>query len=479
MTEASNNPKLEPAVFVIFGITGDLSRRYLLPALYHLIKDGLLHEHTEIVGITRREVTAKELLDSTELCINETDGICEPDVLKKMYGMVSMHQMDLTDPSQYDQLKKDLDDMEVRRGICMNRLFYLSIPPQVYGPIVRLLGEHHLQDGCQHGNAKSRLLVEKPFGYDVQSAEDLISETGKFFSEEQIFRIDHYVAKETVQNILTFRSANPLFEAVWDKQSISHIQVTATEIIDIEGRATFYEEVGALRDFIQSHLLQLLAIVAMEQPKHLSADEIHAAKLGLLNSIKPVNEAEVWSQTVRGQYDGYKQDVGNSSSHRETYAAVRLSIDNDRWRGVPILIRTGKALDKKETKITMVFRGHNGVADSLRFRIQPQEGIALHVLAKKPGFDDAMQPVVMDFSYQQAFDDHGHPDAYERVLVDAVRGDHTLFSTSAEILASWRVVEDIVQAWDKSDKDLHVYKKGSTGPEAADILAKEAGCGWL
>jgi len=479
MSDNSTNPKLEPAVFIIFGITGDLSRRYLLPALYHLIKDGLLHEHTEILGVTRRDVSVKELLDSTELCVNESDGTCDPEVLKKMHVMVSMRQMDLTDPEQYEQLKSALDDIEEKRGICMNRLFYLAIPPQVYGPIVRLLGEHHLQDGCRHGKAHSRLLVEKPFGYDLKSAEDLIAETGKYFSEEQIFRIDHYVAKETVQNILTFRSANPLFEAVWDNKSISHIQITAAEKIDIEGRSTFYEEIGALRDFVQSHLLQLLAILAMELPKQLSSEEIHEAKLKLLKAVKPVTEDEVWDRTVRGQYEGYKQDVGNPDSFRETYAALKLSIDNEHWRDVPVLIRTGKALDKKETKLTIVFRGHNGIADSLRFRIQPQEGIALHVLAKKPGFDDTMQPVIMDFSYQQAFDDHGHPDAYERVLVDAVRGDHTLFSTSDEVLASWRILENVVQAWEESGKDLQMYKKGSAGPESADELAKSAGCGWL
>ena len=479
MDNFSAKPKLEPAVFVIFGITGDLSRRFLLPALYHLIKEGFLHEHTEILGVTRRKVSAKELLDSTELCINETDGTCDPVVLKKMYGMVSMRQMDLTDSNDYIQLKNALDEMEEQRGICMNRLFYLAIPPQVYGPIVRLLGENYLQDGCRHGRAQSRLLVEKPFGYDVQSAEELIADTGKYFSEEQIFRIDHYVAKETVQNILTFRSANPLFEAVWDKKYISQIQVTATEKIDIEGRTTFYEEIGALRDFVQSHLLQLLAILAMEQPAQLTADDIHAARLKLLKAVEPVAEDQVWVQTVRGQYDGYKQDVGNPRSTMETYAAVKLAIDNDRWRDVPVLIRTGKALDKKETKLTIVFRGHNGIADSLRFRIQPQEGISLHVLAKKPGYDDTMQSVVMDFSYQQAFDDHGHPDAYERVLVDAVRGDHTLFSTSEEVMASWRILENVVQAWDGADQELHVYAKGTTGPEAAKKLAEETGCDWL
>jgi glucose-6-phosphate 1-dehydrogenase len=479
MSKTSSNPALEPAVFVIFGITGDLSRRYLLPALYHLVKEDLLHEHTEILGITRRNVTSKELLDSTELCVHEIDGVCDTAIIKKMHDMISMKQMDLTDGTQYENLKKTLDDIENKHNICMNRLFYLSIPPQVYGPIVRQLGEHGLQDGCSHGTARSRLLAEKPFGYDLCSAEDLIRETGKYFAEEQIFRIDHYVAKETVQNILTFRSANPLFETIWNNQHISHIQVTATEQIGIEGRAIFYEELGALKDFVQSHLLQLLAILAMEQPLHLTSNYIHTAKLNLLNCVKPIAEDMVWEQTVRGQYEGYKQEVNNLESNRETYAAIQLSIDNDRWRNVPILIRTGKALDKKETKLSIIFRGSKDAANSLRFRIQPHEGIALHVLAKKPGYDDTMQPVVMDFSYQQTFDDHGHPDAYERVLVDAVRGDRTLFSTSDEVLASWRILENAVQAWNVSGRDLKLYKKGSSGPQAAVQLANNAGCGWL
>lgn len=479
MASSATKPNLEPAIFVIFGITGDLSRRYLLPALYHLIKEGLLHEQTKIVGVTRRDVTTKQLLEDPKLWSNEADRKADEKVLSKMSSMLNMWQMDLTKASDYQELKAKLDAIEDEEGICLNRLFYLSIPPQVYGPIVRLLGENHLQDGCQHGRAHSRLLVEKPFGYDLHSAEELIAETGKYFSEEQIFRIDHYVAKETVQNILTFRSANPLFEAVWDKKYISQIQVSACEKIDIEGRATFYEEVGALRDFIQSHLLQLLAILAMEPAKQMTSEAIHTAKLELLKAVKPIAGDKVWEDSVRGQYDGYRQEVKNPDSIRETYAALKLSIDNDRWKNVPVLIRTGKAMTKRETKLSIIFRGEDKIADSLRFRIQPEEGIALHVLAKRPGFDDTLQSVVMDFSYQQAFDDHGHPDAYERVLVDAVRGDHTLFSTSQEVLASWRIIENVAEAWGKSGKELYPYQKGSDGPEEASKLAEATGCGWL
>ncbi|HUD10045.1 MAG TPA: glucose-6-phosphate dehydrogenase [Candidatus Saccharimonadales bacterium] len=480
MAKSSEQPALEPAIFIIFGITGDLSQRKLLPALYHLIKSDLLHANTEIVGVTRRDVSADDLLNSVELCVNETEKVCDPVVLKKMRSMISMQQVDLTDSGDYTKLKSYLDGIEEKHAICMNRLFYLSIPPQVYAPIVQLLGKSGLNNSCIHGVAKSRLLIEKPFGYDLASAKELIAETGKVFHEDQIFRIDHYVAKETVQDILTFRFSNPLFAAIWDNRYISHIQITATEKIDIENRAIFYEETGALCDFIQSHLMQLLALLTMAEPSKLTSQTIHEAKIDLLDTVQTVSAADVWKDTVRGQYDGYREEVHNPGSIRETYAAVKLAIDSPQWRGVPVIIRTGKALAKKETKLSIIFCSKDGaIANSLRFRIQPDEGISLNLLAKQPGYEMTTRPVSMDFNYGQTFNDHGHPDAYERVLVDAVRGDHTLFSTSAEVLASWRILENVVQAWSTSDKDLHKYRKGTTGPSAVDELAAKTNAEWL
>jgi glucose-6-phosphate 1-dehydrogenase len=473
-------PKLEPAIIVIFGITGDLAQKKLLPALYHLAKDNLLDKNTEIVGVTRRNITAKELLDNVELCINEEDGICDPLAMKRMEELVSMQQVDLTNGDDYDKLKQQLDALEEKHGVCMNRLYYLSIPPQVFSPIVRLLGTHGMNASCQHGKAATRLLIEKPFGYDVVSARELISETGQYFGEEQIFRIDHYVAKETVQDILTFRFTNPLFASTWDAEHIERIIIVAKESIGIEGRVTFYEETGALRDFVQSHLLQLLAILTMDEPTELTAESIHASKLKLMKAIQHISSATVETDAVRGQYDSYRKEVGNPHSRTETFAAIRTTIKNPRWEGVPIVLLTGKAIssgDPKVQKLTELrvdfkpLASHQTV-NTLCFRIQPNEGISLELQVKKPGFEYETQEVAMEFNYQQAFNDNGHPDAYERVLVDAIRGDRTLFATSEEVLAAWDVVEAVVQHWSKNDHGLELYKVGSEGPQRTEELFK-------
>lgn len=466
----NSSVKLEPSIIVIFGITGDLSHRYLLPALYHLFKDGLLHEKTQIIGISRREMSAQELLDQVELCVNEVDNICDPDTLKKMYEHARMFQMDLVNLADYKRLRTTLDEIEEQSGVCMNRLYYLSIPPQVYDPIITLMGRAGLNTSCQHGNAQTRLLVEKPFGYDLNSAETLIHDTEKVFAENQIFRIDHYLAKETVQNILTFRFNNPIFEALWNREHISQIEIYASEKITIEGRAQFYEPIGALRDFIQSHLLQILAIVTMDQPSSMDSDSIHASKQKVLNQVVPIAPNKVRELTVRGQYEGYRDEVKNPGSTTETFAGIRTTINNDRWRDVPIIIWTGKALAEKQNEICITFKGQSNEANQLRFRLQPNEGIEIDLMAKKPGFDNELQRTVMDFSYQKNFTNHEHPNAYERVLADAIRGDHTLFATSAEVLAAWRIIEAVISEWSKSADDLRPYPIGIDGNQLAAAL---------
>jgi glucose-6-phosphate 1-dehydrogenase len=459
-------PHLEPAIIVIFGITGDLAQRYLLPTLYHLFKDSLLHEQTQVIGVSRGPLTTDELFDKVELCVNEADKVCDPDALQAMRQHTSMFQMDLDDPAAYDALLAKLNGLEEQTGLCMNRLYYLSIPPRAYLPVVRLLGERGLNASCQHDQAVSRLLVEKPFGFDLPSAEKLIAETTQVFDEEQIFRIDHYMAKETVQNILTFRFQNPIFEALWNKQHIVGIEISAKEKIGIEGRAAFYEPLGALRDFIQSHLLQILGIIAMDEPAALDSQHIHEAKQALLEQVEAVPAGQVHDRAVRGQYDGYRQEVKNPQSVTETYAAINVFIDSERWREVPIRLVTGKALDERETKISVTFHGKPGTANNqLRFRIQPNEGIELDLATKKPGYARELQTTVMDFSYQNDFANHEHPNAYERVLVDAVRGDHTLFATGQEVLASWRIVQPVLDAWAGQSDDLLSYEQGSGGPE--------------
>ncbi|HEX8227200.1 MAG TPA: glucose-6-phosphate dehydrogenase [Candidatus Saccharimonadales bacterium] len=470
----------EPVIIIIFGITGDLAQRKLLPALYHLFSAGLLHADSVILGITRREVTADELITNLRASVSRDGAVPDEAGLDRLQAALQMQQMSQTDGAEYDALLTHINDIEAGVGVCMNRLYYLSIPPQMFEPIIRNLGQHGHNASCRHDKAQTRLLVEKPFGYDTKSAEALIDETAEWFREDQLFRIDHYVAKETVQNILAFRLFNPLFSTIWNNRHIASIDITAYEQITIEGRAAFYEGVGALRDFIQSHLLQLLTVATMELPKELGSPAIHAAKQKLLRSIKPIQPDSVQRQAVRGQYEGYRDEVGDPDTNTETYASLTVMIDTERWQGVPMTIRTGKAMDRKLTDIRVAFKpseddvaGNDSATNELVFNIQPDEGISLHLNAKKPGFADELQSVVMDFNYSQSFDAGGsgptaNPDAYERVLVDAARGDHTLFTTSDEVLSAWRIVENVLQAWGRNGDDLVVYPKGASAVPQPD-----------
>ncbi len=470
---------LAPAALVIFGITGDLAHRKLLPALYHLAEDDLLPEGFEIIGVTRSGTTVEALLDDIRQCINDSHEECDDAVLERFGKSMRILTMDLSKKDEYAKLKTVLDEHEARVGACTNRLFYLAVPSQTFGSISKLLGEAELTSGCDHKVGESRLLIEKPFGYDLASAHELIDQLGREFSEQQVYRVDHYLAKETAQNILTFRFHNPLFKAVWDSDAISSVTITAAESIGIEGRVAFYEQTGALRDIIQSHLLQLLSLVTMEQPQQLDAENIHAKKLELLKAIKPIRPDKIAEQAVRGQYEGYLDEVHNHSSTTETYAAIRLEIDTPRWRAVPILLRTGKALAEKVTEITLTFKdAETDHQNTLTLRIQPNEGISIELQAKKPGFDSESEKVQMDFCYAQK-GDGVHPDAYERVLVDALRGDKTLFATSDEVVASWEVVDDLVRTWGMSSNGIEIYPRGSWGPKAADDLARGAGAEWV
>lgn len=470
-----NNPELAPTIIVIFGITGDLSGRYLLPALYHLMKDNLLHEHTEVIGVSRRDVPVDNLIEKTVQNIQKTNEPVDQAVLDRMRRVLSMFRMDLDNGDAYDLLKRHLDSVEDSHGLCMNRLYYLSIPPAVYQPIVAMLGEHGLQKGCQHGKAESRLLVEKPFGHDLPSAEKLITETGKDFAEDQIYRIDHYLAKETVQNILAFRQHNPIFDAIWSNRYIASIDIYAKETIGIEGRTTFYEQTGALRDFIQSHLLQLLAATTMERPTSDGGVATHAARLNLLRAIEPMPEDKVAERTVRGQYDGYRAEVDNPNSTVETFAAIKLYIQNSRWEDTPITICTGKALNERGTIIKVTFKHPEGTThhpNVLTFAVQPREGISLDLYVKRPGFNNEMQMVPMDFRYERNFESGNHPNAYERVIVDAIRGDRTLFATGDEVIASWRILQPVIDAWAKDGTDIQVYKPGSEGPPLPESFVR-------
>ena len=471
---------LQPAIITIFGITGDLAKRYLLPSLYMLANNGLLPLNTKIVGVTRSGATVEEILNKIKVSV-ESDGKtkCQESTMQWFKESLSIVSMDIIDNADYIKLKDKLDSIEDKTGICLLRVFYLAIPSAMFAPVVDKLGEQGLNKGCQHGIHESRLLIEKPFGYDLQSAKELIERLQKSFTEEQIYRIDHYLAKETVQNILAFRFNNPIFTETFNSKHISHIMITATESIGIENRVTFYEQMGAMRDFIQSHLLQLVALTTMDEPKNMDAKSIHQQKEIILNSILPPHADNMGVETVRGQYSTYRKEVGDIKSQTETYAAIKLSINNDRWRDVPVFIRTGKALAEKVNEITIIYQKPNKPKHKniLVIRIQPNEGIVLDLTIKKPGFKDELQHVQMDFCYQQKLSDVQYT-AYERVLTDTLRGDKTLFVTSQEVLASWRITSPIIEAWANNRSALTFYDNGSWGPAAADELVEGAGSSW-
>jgi glucose-6-phosphate 1-dehydrogenase len=462
MNAASNEP-LMSGLLVVFGITGDLAHRYLLPALYQLERQKLLPDEFEIIGATRRSAEVPLLLDGIEAELKASGQTADPATLASLGRRLRIVTMDPTKAADYANLKATLDELENERGVCLNRLFYLAIPPQIYGPVVDLLGSSGLNSGCQHGAADSRLMVEKPFGYDLTSATELVERLHHSFSERQIFRIDHYLAKETAQNILVFRFANPIFQAVWNRQHVTSLTITAAETIGIEGRVAFYENVGALRDFVQNHLLQLLAITTMAEPAVLDSSHTHAEKLKLLKAITPIQPNEVTQRAVRGQYRGYREEVGNPDSTTETFARLKLDISNNTWRGVPVTLQTGKRLNERSTTITLTFgaSGSSAPANTLTFRIQPNEGIAVELLAKEPGLDQHTKPVEMAFSYAESFGPAPQPNAYERVLMDGIRGDQTLFTTSDEVLTSWRIVDSVVKEWAKSSDGLIIYEPGT------------------
>jgi glucose-6-phosphate 1-dehydrogenase len=458
------NSSLPSGALVIFGITGDLAQRKLIPALYHLAAYNMLPDTFRIIGVTRRQITAPDVLSKLDSFVPDAD----PTVVAWLAERLEIFQMDLLNTNDYVRLREHLDALETDLGVCMQRLFYLAIPAQTYAPVIEQLGRSGLDASCPHGTGESRLLIEKPFGYDLTSAEELITQLTDAYDEQQIYRIDHYVAKETAQNIMTFRSHNAIFEALWNKQHVTRIVITASEKLDIEGRVAFYEQTGALRDLIQSHLLQLLALVTMEDTTG-DAEQLHAHKLALLKSIEPIAPNMVATQAVRGQYDGYRTEVDNARSLTETYAALRLSINNDRWRGVPVILETGKALAEKSIQISLTF-SDSATTDNdtiLLMNIQPNEGVELGLRAKKPGFAHDMQPVAMEFRYKHAFGEATRqPDAYERVIADAIKGDRILFTTGEEVIASWNIIQHVLQEWAKNDEQLYVYDKGSNGPEA-------------
>lgn len=445
-------------VIVIFGITGDLSKRKLLPALYHLLSQDMLPEATKIIGLSRHELNTEELLDSIELCVLEKDNICDPVGLARVKNSLQGMQLDPENPDDFHRLSDLLASFD--NDGPATRLFYMSVPPAAYPPIVGQLAGAGLND------ERTSLLLEKPFGYNLESAEELVSLVDQHFSEDHIYRIDHYLDKETAQNLLAFRLHNPIFTTLWNSQHITQIRITATETIGVEGRAAFYEQTGALRDFVQSHLMQLLSIAMMDLPVDMSSHAIHQSKQAFIEQLQPASP----EQSVRGQYNGYKDEVNNPGSFVETYAKLRLQHSAERWQGTEIVLETGKGLHAKSTEVIIEFKEPGEErSNRLIFRIQPNEGIGLDLVVKEPGYENNLHQTALEFNYHSAFSADQHIDAYERVLMDAVRGDQSLFASKAEVLGSWRVLDPLMKAWQQNGDGLRHYDLGTDPATSSDI----------
>lgn len=470
-----------PTTLVIFGATGNLSATKIFPALYRLLELGRLPESFTIVAVVRKEVTKEQFFAALEKHLTGEGRDGSTTVLALLQERTRLIHMDSTNERDYAKLKNLLEEIDAKGKVVHNRLYYLAIPPSIFHAVLTALAHTGLNK--ESSGSAARILVEKPFGTDLESARTLIATMNEHFTEAQTFRIDHYLAKETAQNILTFRFNNPIIDGIWGRHSIDHIQITSAETKSVKDRAAFYEGMGAMRDIVQSHLFQLMALTMMEVPLPMTAKNMHAERLALLRSVAPIKPTHVAELVVRGQYEGYKTEVGNSESKIETFVALKLEVLSSRWGGVPVLLRTGKALSDSFTEINVVFkdRSRRNIPDNLlTLRIQPNEGVSLRLLAKKPGLTSETEPVEMSFRYHTAFAGAKQAAAYERVLIDAMVGDQTLFATSAEVIAAWEILQPIINEWNKEDAAAPlIYKKGTMGPSEADDLAKEYGTEWL
>jgi glucose-6-phosphate 1-dehydrogenase len=440
-----------PAI-VIFGITGDLSRKKLLPALYDLFKENILSPDTRIFGTSRKELDKQELLSSVELDALSDDQISDPTVVEKMNQALNVVQLDPENDDDYEKLRLTLNEIDDHQKRL--RIFYMSIPSSAYEPIVERLASHDLND------ERSRLLLEKPFGSDLSSAEASIQFAHNAFPEDQIYRIDHYLAKEMSQNIVQFRMQNPSFNTLWNSSFIKSVHIKQCETIGIEGRANFYEQTGALKDVVQNHLMQLLAITLMDVPSALTSEAIHEAKQKFFDTLNPAdpNKAE------RGQYEKYGEEVNNPKSSIETAARVKLTSSLDAWQGTEFILEHGKAMPESIASVKVEFKtNHDSEPNNLIFQIQPNDGISLGLRVKRPGLDNQIGSSSLDFRYRNAFRDLKSFDAYEKVIVDAINGDQSLFASDKEVIASWKVLQPVVEAWAQNSDGLYTYTAGSEG----------------
>ena len=495
---AQENPLVEglerlpvhPTVLVIFGATGDLAHRKLLPALYNLAHEGALPERFELVGIARRNQSHDDFRAVARESIERfSRRKPDPDVLEGLLDDMRYLPGSFDDDRVYERLTHTLAEFDDKAGQPLNRVFYLSTAPEFFPVIVGELGKAGLHAAER---AETRIVIEKPFGYDLASARRLNAQVLEVFDESQVFRIDHYLGKETVQNLLAFRFANALFEPVWNRNFIDYVQITAAEDIGIGGRAGYYEHAGALRDLVQNHMMQLLALLTMEPPTAFEANRLRDEKLKVLEAIVPPRPEEVANMALRAQYargvvggkevPGYLEEDGVAPGSRtETHAALRLHVSNWRWAGIPFYLRTGKELARKVTEIVVTLKpvphlalrstGSVGVqANQIILTLQPDEGVTIQLGAKIPGTGMRIRPVNMEFRYGTSFLSES-PEAYERLILDAMRGDATLFTRNDEIEALWGIIDPILTAWrEDTTTPIPQYPAGSAGPKEADAL---------
>lgn len=470
---------LQEATFVIFGATGDLAMRKLIPALYNLHSDGLLPSDFQIVTVARSSKTLESLLERFKKGVERfsRSGITDA-IWQNLASRISYTQVDYDDPKSYEVLREQLG-IDRPENAERRYLFYLSTPPTSFEVIIRGLGESGLVTPAHHKSGPpTRVVFEKPFGRDLASALELNSLAHQYLDEDQLFRMDHYLGKETVQNILIFRFANSIFEPIWNRRYISHVRITAFENIGIEGRGSFYEEAGVIRDVLQNHLLQILALCAMEPPNSFEAEHIRDERAKVFKALRHLDPVAVKKEVSLAQYKGYLDEEGVAKdSKTPTFASVKLFIDNWRWAGVPFILSTGKNLGKKMTQIEIHYTPvplclfkENEVCmrlepNVLTIRIQPEEGISLRIGTKTPGEKQDVSPVNMHFDFNQSFKEKAQQEAYEKLLLDCVRGNQTLFARQEEVEQMWRFVAPLLEGAQNGDIPMGMYEPGSMGPE--------------